>query len=131
MNYFVCIKQVPDTASRFRLKEGEKEVDLSSVKWVINPYDEFALEEALRWSGKDSGLTAACTLGPARSKEVLRTALALGVHSAVHIQTEQFLDSLQTAQAMFELLGGQLKKTDVVFCGKSAVDGILALSEGL
>ncbi len=122
MNYFVCIKQVPDTTTRFHLKEGEKEVDLSTVKWVINPYDEFALEEALQWSEKDSGSVEVCTVGPAQSKEALRTALAMGAHSGVHIQTEQSLDSLQTAKSMFDLLGEKLKKTDIIFCGKSSVD---------
>ena len=122
MNYFVCIKQVPDTTTRFQLKEGEKEVDLSAVKWVINPYDEFALEEALQWSEKDSGKVEVCTVGPAQSKEALRTALAMGAHSGTHIYTEQPFDSLQTAQVMFDLLGEKLKKTNIIFCGKSAVD---------
>ena len=122
MNYFVCIKQVPETTTRFQLKEGEKEVDLSAVKWVVNPYDEFALEEALQWSEKDSGRVEVCTVGPASSKEALRTALAMGIHSAVHIQTEQLLNSLQTAHVMFDLLKEKLKKTDIIFCGKSSVD---------
>jgi len=122
MNYFVCIKQVPDTTTRFQLKEGEKEVDLSSVNWVINPYDEFALEEALQWSEKDSGAVDVCAVGPARSMEALRTALAMGASSGIHIHTEQFLDSLQTAQVMFNLLEERLQKTDIIFCGRSAVD---------
>ena len=122
MNYFVCIKQVPDTTTRFQLKEGEKEVDLSAVKWVVNPYDEFALEEALQWSEKDSGAVDVCTVGPAQSKEALRTALAMGAHSGTHIHTEQSFDSLQTAQVMFDLLRKKLEKADIIFCGKSAVD---------
>ena len=120
MNYFVCIKQVPDTTTRFQLKEGK--IDLSAVKWVVNPYDEFALEEALQWGEKNSKKVEVGTVGPDLSKEALRTALAMGVHSAVHIHTEQSLDSLQTAQVMFDLLGERLKKTDIIFCGKSAVD---------
>ncbi len=122
MNYFVCIKQVPDTTTRFRLKEGEKEIDFSAVKWVVNPYDEFALEEAVQQSEKNSGSVEVCTVGPARSKEALRTALAVGASSGAHIQTDQPLDSLQTARVMFELLGEKLKKTDIIFCGKSSVD---------
>ena len=122
MNYFVCVKQVPDTTTRFRLKEGEKEVDLSAVKWVINPYDEFALEEAVQWSEKNSGSVEVCTVGPARSKEALRTALAVGASSGTHIQTDQPLDSLQTARVMFELLSEKLKKADIIFCGKSSAD---------
>lgn len=122
MNYFVCLKQVPDTTTRFQLKEGEKEVDLSAVKWVINPYDEFALEEAIQWSEKDSGKVEVCAVGPAQTKEALRTALAMGAHSGVHVHTEQSLDSLQTAQVMFDLLGEKLKKSDIIFCGRSAVD---------
>ncbi|MDE0151450.1 MAG: electron transfer flavoprotein subunit beta/FixA family protein [Bdellovibrionales bacterium] len=122
MNYFVCLKQVPDTTTRFQLKEGEKEVDLSAVKWVINPYDEFALEEAIQWSEKDSGKVEVCAVGPAQTKEALRTALAMGAHSGVHVHTEQSLDSLQTAQVIFDSLSEKLKKTDVIFCGRSAVD---------
>jgi len=122
MKYFVCIKQAPDTTTRFQLKESEKEVDLSAVKWVINPYDEFALEEAIQWSEKSSGKVEVCSVGPAQAKEALRTALAMGAHSGIHIQTGQSLDSLQAAQAMFDLLSEKLKQADIIFCGKSSVD---------
>lgn len=119
MNYLVCIKQVPDTTTRFQLtKEG---LDLSHVQWVINPYDELAVEEALRFCEKDElSRVEVLTLGPARAKTALHTALAMGVHEAIHIKTDQDPDSLSTAQAIYDVVKN--KSIDVIFCGKQSID---------
>ncbi len=122
MNYLVFIKQVPDTSTRFQIKENEKSLDLVSIKWVINPYDEFALEEAIRMSEKNGGEVTVCTLGPKRCKDALRTALAMNVQKGIHLETSQELDSITQARVVYETLADELQKTDIIFCGKQSVD---------
>lgn len=121
MNIFACIKQVPDTEASISIKEG-KSINEANIKWIINPYDEFALEEALKLKEKNPGSTVtAVTLGPDRVESALRTALAMGVDKAVHIQSNETLDDLATATA----LSGALRKLGVdgvIFMGKQAID---------
>ena len=136
MNYLVFIKQVPDTSTRFQIQEDGKSLNLDSVKWVINPYDEFALEEAIRKSEKTNAQVTVCSLGPQRCKEALRTALAMNAHKGIHLETDQNLDSLTLARIAYEMLIEELKNTDVIFCGKQSIDeGLssfgLALAQGL
>ena len=131
MNYLVCIKQVPDSSARIPLDSEQKNVDLSSVKWVVNPYDEFALESALRMSEEDSvqGLDSSvcvCTVGPARAKTALQTALAMGACKGFHIETDQCLDSLSSALAISLVLKEYLKTVDIIFCGRHSIDWGLA-----
>ena len=122
MNYLVFIKQVPDTATRIQLNESATEVDLSSVKWVINPYDEFALEEALRLREKSSGNVYVCTIGPNRCQEALRTALAMGVDKGLHIESSGEGESQQKVELVTFHLKEILKEIDVILCGKQSVD---------
>jgi len=122
MNYLVFIKQVPDTTTRIQLNQTNSEVDLSSVKWVINPYDEFALEEALRMKEKLSGSVSVCTLGPARCQAALRTALAMGADRGLHIECSADLDSFQKVEYASTLLKDIIQKMDVILCGKQSAD---------
>jgi electron transfer flavoprotein beta subunit len=122
MSIFVCIKQVPDTETKIKINNDGSGIDQSSVKWIMNPYDEFAVEEALQ---KKEAIGAekifAVTVGPARSAEVLRTALAMGADEGLHIQTEEDLDSVQISQA----LAACIKKfgpADFIFTGKLSID---------
>ena len=122
MNYLVFIKQVPDTSTRFQIQEDEKSLNLASVKWVINPYDEFALEEAIIHSEKTGGQVTVCALGPERCKEALRAALAMNVHKGIHLESSQELDLITQVRVAYEMLREELKDIDVVFCGKQSVD---------
>lgn len=121
MNIFACIKQVPDTEASISIREG-KSINEANIKWIINPYDEFALEEALKLKEKNPGSTVtAVTLGPDRVESALRTALAMGVDKAVHILNDETLDDLATGAA----LAGALRKLGadgVIFMGKQAID---------
>ena len=123
MKVFVCIKQVPDTETKIKLKPDSSGIDFTGVKWVMNPYDEYAVEEAikLRESGKATGVVV-FSVGPkARVVESLRTALAMGVDDAVVIDAPEDLDSSVVAKA----LAGAIK-TEGEFCyiltGKLAID---------
>ena len=125
MYYLVCIKQVPDTTTRFQIAQDGRGVDVSHVKWIISPYDEFAIEEALQLKQKDeqrgeASQVEVLSLGPERVKESLRTALAMGADRALHIKTDKSLDSLSVAQAVYEVL--KEKKVDMILCGKQSID---------
>ncbi|MYE07610.1 MAG: electron transfer flavoprotein subunit beta/FixA family protein, partial [Oligoflexia bacterium] len=88
MNILVCIKQVPDTGIRIQLLKDGKGIDESGIEWIINPYDEFALEEALRIKERIPNTTIqVLSLGPSRVEKALRTALAMGADKAILIET--------------------------------------------
>jgi electron transfer flavoprotein beta subunit len=121
MNIFVCVKQVPDTEAALIVKDG-KAINEDNIKWIVNPYDEYAIEEAIKLKEivEDSTLTV-LTLGPKRAESALRTALAMGADSALHIETDDYLDSKSLGKA----LANAIKKNDdlgLVFMGKQAID---------
>jgi len=121
MNIYVCLKQVPDTEASILIKDG-KSVNEANIKWIVNPYDEYAIEEALKLKEKIPGAAvSAVTLGPARADAVLRTALAMGVDRAVHILAEEYLDFANTAKALANLIR-QDSQFGVIFTGKQAID---------
>ena len=88
LNIAVCIKQVPSTETRITVSPQTNFVDLKNVEWVISPYDEYALEEALRIREKFTGTVTAFSFGPERVKNALKTALATGADNAVWISDE-------------------------------------------
>jgi len=121
MNIFVCLKQVPDTEAALIVKEG-KSINEENIKWIVSPYDEYAIEEALKLKTTvaDSKVTV-LTLGPKRAESVLRTGLAMGADIAVHIETEEYIDSKTVSKALAETI----KQNDgfgVIFMGKQAID---------
>ena len=121
MNIVVCIKRVPDTAARIRVTPGGG-IDASGVKYVISPYDEFALEAALRVKeAAGSGTVTALSVGDAASAEQLRAALAMGADDAVLLQGEVGMDGLATARAIAAEIGE--RRPDLVLFGMKAVDG--------
>jgi len=122
MEIYVCVKQVPDTETKIKLSSDGKGVDLTGTKWVINPYDEFAIEEALKLKAQNAGATVTViSTGPkAQVSETLRTALAMGADEAAVIDSPEPLDSLATAKALAAFLKD--KKPTVIFTGKTAID---------
>ena len=121
MEIIACLKQVPDTESQIKVGAGGKSIDTTDIKWVMNPYCEFGVEEALRLKEKFKGTVTVVSAGPAKVVEALRTALAMGADKAVHIETETTdLEPLTTAR----LLAAAIKEIphDIIFCGQRAVD---------
>jgi electron transfer flavoprotein beta subunit len=123
MRIFVCIKQVPDTETRIQIKADKSGIEEAGVKWVMNPYDEYAVEEALKLKeAKGAGTVTVVTVGPkARAQEALRTAMAMGADDGILIDTADSLDSFWTAKA----LAGAIKKEgafDFIYTGKLAID---------
>lgn len=123
MKIAVCIKQVPDTETKIKLSADKKNIDEVGIKWVVNPYDEFAIEEALKLKEAKAGSTVTVfSLGPkGRVVDAIRTALAMGADEGVVVHTEERLDSLATAKALAKALQ-QEGLPDIVFTGKLAID---------
>ena len=122
MKIVVCIKRVPDTEARIKIAGDGTSIDSAGVKFVISPYDEFAIETALRLKeGKGAGEVIAISLGEASSAEQLRSALAMGADRAILLKGQATLDGSATARA----LAGEIKthSPDLVLCGMKAVDG--------
>lgn len=123
MKIFVGIKQVPDTETKIKLLPNSAGVDLNGVKWVVNPYDEFAIEEAVKIKEKNAGTQVfAITLGPKqRASEVLRTALAMGCDEGVVVNANTELDNLSVAKALAAAIKAE-GGCDLVLLGKLAID---------
>ena len=120
MNIVVPVKQVPDTGIPLRIKEGQ--IDESQLKWVLSPYDEFALEESLKLKQQWGAKIFALTLGPERAKEALLTALALGADEAFHLVIDKIpTDPLTVATILKDKLV-EIPDVSVVFCGKLSTD---------
>ncbi|HJQ36564.1 MAG TPA: electron transfer flavoprotein subunit beta/FixA family protein [Thermoanaerobaculia bacterium] len=120
MNSVVCISHVPDTESRIKIAAGGKKIDEAGLKFIVSPYDEFALEEAIRLKEAKGGDVTVLTFGPDRAQQALREALARGATKAVHVKGESGdADSLGIAK----VLAAAIKSLphDVVFLGKQGV----------
>lgn len=121
MNIYVCMKQVPDTEASLTVKEGKK-INEENIKWIINPYDEYAIEEALKTKEKGSGASVTLiALGPARNESSIRTGLAMGAEHAVHIETDEYIDHKTIAKALANAIK-QDADHGVIFMGKQAID---------
>jgi len=120
MNIAVLVKQVPDTAAQIRLNSDKSWIETRDLNWVLSPYDEYAVEEALKTVEAGEGEVTAITYGGDDAVETLRKALAMGAHKAVHIKKSGFTDLLGTAQALAKQVeaGGY----DLVFAGLKATD---------
>jgi electron transfer flavoprotein beta subunit len=121
VNILVCVKRVPDTEARIRVGSDGASIDPSGVKFVLSPYDEFAVEAALRLKeARGEGEVVAVSLGDEASQETLRAALAMGADRGVLLQGEVTQDGLATARA----LAAEVKAQDapLVLLGVKAVD---------
>lgn len=121
MNIYVCIKQVPDTEAILQVKDGTA-IKEEGIKWIISPYDEYAVEEALKLKEKvaDSTVTV-ITMGPARVESALRSGLAMGAQNAIHIEYDGLADHKTIARALANAIK-QDENIGVVFMGKQAID---------
>jgi electron transfer flavoprotein beta subunit len=127
MEIIVCLKQVPDTEAEIRPTPDFTAINYEGVKFVINVYDEYAVEEALRVKEHLGEATVTIvTLGPDRAVESIRTALAMGADKAVHLDDPAFFggDPYGIAKALAKAIEGM--SYDIIFCGKQAIDDDLA-----
>jgi electron transfer flavoprotein beta subunit len=100
MKVLVALKQVPDTESRIKVADDGRAIDPTDVKWITNPNDEYALEEAIRLKEAKGVEVIAVSIGPEKARDVLRNALALGADSAVLLKTDAIDDPLAVAKAL-------------------------------
>lgn len=122
MNIVVCIKQVPDTETLIKIAGDGKSIAMDDIKWVMNPYDEFGVEEALRIQKAKGGEVTVVGAGPKRVTESLRTALAMGADKAVLVEDDGLYGADPLAVA--KILAAVVKplNPDIVFLGMRAVD---------
>ncbi|MFQ5529620.1 MAG: electron transfer flavoprotein subunit beta/FixA family protein [Gemmatimonadota bacterium] len=121
MKSIVCIKRVPDSETRVDIGPDGRSLDPSGVKFVMNPYDEYALEQALLLKeGAGEGRVTVVTLGPDAARDTLRSALAMGADDAVLLRAEPPPDGLVVARALAEAIRG--REFDLVLFGKQAID---------
>ncbi|MGE0529057.1 MAG: electron transfer flavoprotein beta subunit/FixA family protein [Bdellovibrionales bacterium] len=122
MKIYVCLKQVPDTETRIQIKSDKSGIEENGIKWVMNPYDEYAVEEALKLKEAKGGSVTVMSVGPKnRVSEALRTAMAMGADDALIVDTTVELDSYWTAKA----LAAAIRKEgnfDLILTGKLAID---------
>jgi len=123
LNIVVCIKQVPDSAATLKVDE-QSNVSWGDATLIINPWDEYAIEEALRLKEKFGGKVTALTVGPEQSKEALKQAVAMGCDEAHLISDPAFAgsDALATTYILAQAIK-KLGEVDLVAFGKQAIDG--------
>ena len=122
MNIIVCLKQVPDTEIQIRIASDGRSIVQDDIKWVMNPYDEFGVEEALKLKEKFGGEVTVVGLGPKRVTESIRTALAMGADKGVLINDPALegSDSLGTAKALAAVIKDL--EYDLIFTGQRGID---------
>jgi len=121
MELFVCIKRVPDSAARIRVAGDGKGIDPAGVEYVISPYDEIALEQAVRIKEAQGGSVTVVCLGPPEATKEIRQALAMGADKAIHLKdTTGGRGPLGIARVLAETLKG--RTYDAIFFGKQSID---------
>lgn len=123
MKIFVCVKQVPDTETKVKFLPDNSSVDPQGIKWILNPYDEYAVEEAVKFKEKNpSTQVFVLTLGPKqRVSEVLRTALAMGADEGILIDAPTDVDGYATAKCLAKVIQAE-GAPDLIYTGKLAID---------
>jgi electron transfer flavoprotein beta subunit len=122
MKVLVPVKRVIDYNVKARVKPDQTGVDLANVKMSMNPFDEIAVEEAVRLKEKGAATeVVAVSIGPAQAQETLRTALAMGADRAILVQTSDDLEPLSVAKVLKAVIGEE--SPDLVVMGKQAIDG--------
>jgi electron transfer flavoprotein beta subunit len=124
MKIIVCVKQVPDTETRVRIGPDGASIVEGDVNWIVSPFDEFAVEEALRQKEAQGGEVVLISAGPDRVASALRSGLAMGADSALHLKDPLFdaTDPLGTARVLAAAIKG-LAPFDLVLTGHQSAGG--------
>ena len=121
MEILVLVKRVPATDSKIKVGADGKSIDPQGVEYVLNPYDEFAVEEALKTKEAKGGSVTVLTIGSGDAQKELRTCLAMGADKAVLLEGGEGADSHAIATAL--AAKAQELGAELIFCGKQSVDG--------
>lgn len=123
MRIVVIVRQTPDTEAKIKVASSGNTIDPEGIKWIVNPYDEFAIEEAIRIKEKLGGEVVLITMGPPRCAEALRTGLAMGADSAVHVKDDSF--AFTDPYAISKVLANEIKNIgefNLILTGKKMID---------
>ena len=130
MKVMVPVKRVLDYNVKARVKSDQSGVDLSNVKMSMNPFDEIAVEEAVRLQEAGTATeTIVVSVGPAKAQETIRTALAMGMDRGVHIQTDEDLEPLAVAKILKEVASSE--GAELIVMGKQAIDNDYGATGGM
>ncbi len=121
MKILVALKQVPDTESKIKVAADGRSLDSADMKWITSPYDEYALEEAIRIKEGKGAEVVALTVGSDTAKDVLKNALALGADSAVLLKGDGQGDAFAVAQMIAAY--AKDKGFDLILCGNKGLGG--------
>ncbi len=122
MKILVSVKRVVDFNVKIRVKTDQSGFETAGVKFSMNPFDEIAVEEAVRL--KEQGIASeivAVSIGPAAAQETIRTALALGAGRGIHVKTDDEIQPLAVAKILARIVAGEAPQ--IVLLGKQAIDG--------
>ena len=123
MKILVIVSQTQDTEAKIQVSASGDSIETGDMKWIMNPYDEFAVEEAIQTKEKHGGEVVIVSIGPARVVDTIRQALAMGADSAVHINGDSFADTDPFATGA--IIASEIKKLgdfDVIFTGMKIID---------
>ena len=122
MDVIVCVKRVPDSETKIKIAPDNVSIDTAGVQYILNPYDEIAIEQALRIKESAGGEVTVLSLGPSDSATTIRKALAMGADRGILLldPSDGKRDQLGVAEALAEEL--KTRKFDVLFFGRSAID---------
>jgi electron transfer flavoprotein beta subunit len=120
LNIAVLVKLVPDTEATIKIDTDRRKIAAGEINFVLNPYDEYAVEEALRLKEKSGGQVTVISLGGDEAAKALRNALAMGADEALQVKNPGGLDMLGVARALAEAI--RSRGYDIIFAGKQAVD---------
>ncbi len=120
MKIAVCVSHVPDTTSKITIGQDGRNIDPTGLTFTINPYDEFAVEEALKLREKFTGDVTVISAGKETVKESIKKAYAMGVDKGIWVKTTEEQDSYSTALLLVEQLTAL--KPDIILFGKQSID---------
>jgi len=122
LHVVVCVKQSPDSAAKIAVQDGH--VSWGDASLVVNPWDEYAIEEAIRLKEKHGGMSTAISMGPESAREALKTCIAMGCDEAILISDPALKgsDALATSYVLAKAIE-KMGDVDVVLFGKQAIDG--------
>ena len=130
MKVLVPVKRVLDYNVKARVKSDKSGVDLSNVKMSMNPFDEIAVEEAVRLQEAGTATeTIVVSIGPAKAQETIRTGLAMGMDRGVHVQTDEYLEPLAVAKMLKAV--AEAEGADLIIMGKQAIDNDYGSTGGM
>lgn len=120
MNIVVCVSQVPDTETRIKIAGDGKSIEKADVNFILNPYDELAVEQAIRLKEAHGGEVTVVSVGDETILNTIRKAIAMGADKAVHIKSATEFDGFAAAKAIAHHFSSN--KPDIILTGKESVD---------